>query len=99
MDFEVELAKMESEEQQKLAKVSGVRFQQRKKSQKKQYKDAKYGFGGPKRIRKQNDAISAADTSGFRQGKFKVQRKGGGVQKLQRPGKARRQQMRGNKKR
>eukprot|EP01024_Parvocaulis_polyphysoides_P074820 TRINITY_DN96518_c0_g1_i1.p1 TRINITY_DN96518_c0_g1~~TRINITY_DN96518_c0_g1_i1.p1 ORF type:complete len:306 (-),score=60.92 TRINITY_DN96518_c0_g1_i1:335-1225(-) len=99
LDFEVEMAKMESEEQQ-LQKPSGVRFQHRAKSMKKQIKDSKYGFGGPKRMGKKNDAISAADTSSFRQGRFKVSRgkafqKGKG--KAQRPGKARRQQTRGKK--
>eukprot|EP01026_Neomeris_dumetosa_P061913 TRINITY_DN5850_c1_g1_i1.p1 TRINITY_DN5850_c1_g1~~TRINITY_DN5850_c1_g1_i1.p1 ORF type:complete len:293 (-),score=62.48 TRINITY_DN5850_c1_g1_i1:174-1052(-) len=96
MDFEMELAKMEAEQQSQL-KASGVRFQKRDKSKKKQYKDAKYGFGGPKRLRKKNDAVSTADTSGFRQGKFKVRKKGGQVQ--QRPGKARRQQMNAKKRR
>lgn len=34
-------------------------------SKKRRVRDAKYGFGGQKKLKKQNDARSAADTSGF----------------------------------
>ena len=36
-------------------------------SQKRQGKDAKFGFGGRKKLAKQNDASSAADMSGYKQ--------------------------------
>eukprot|EP00239_Pterosperma_sp_CCMP1384_P001985 CAMPEP_0197852374 /NCGR_PEP_ID=MMETSP1438-20131217/20422_1 /TAXON_ID=1461541 /ORGANISM="Pterosperma sp., Strain CCMP1384" /LENGTH=266 /DNA_ID=CAMNT_0043466397 /DNA_START=126 /DNA_END=922 /DNA_ORIENTATION=- len=39
---------------------------------KRMIKDEKYGYGGPKRKQKQNDAMSAADMQGYRQGKFQV---------------------------
>lgn len=69
------------------------------------------GFGGRKSLKKQNDAYSAADMDGYRPGKFKesfgarkggVQKKaGGGGAKggkgAQRPGKQRRQAMKGGK--
>lgn len=61
-----------------------------------QARDSKYGFGGPKRLSKQNDARSAADMSAFKPMKAK-----GGVQKggkkgaAKRPGKSRRQSQRG----
>eukprot|EP00955_Chlamydomonas_euryale_P107189 365747-Chlamydomonas_euryale.AAC.66 len=73
-------------------------------NKKRQGKDAKFGFGGKKRIAKQNDASSAADMSGYKGAKGGKGGKGGpfkhkgGVKKAgaakQRPGKARRQQMR-----
>jgi rRNA-processing protein EBP2 len=53
------------------------------KSTKRQKRDAKYGFGGPKRRQKMNDAYSAAGTDG-------PKRTSGGAKKQQRPGKARR---------
>ena len=37
---------------------------------KREAKNEKYGFGGRKRLGKQNDASSAADMDGFRQGRF-----------------------------
>lgn len=69
------------------------------KSKKRQYKDAKFGFGGPKRRLKQNDANSAADVSGYKSSGFDkkgLKTRNGGVQKKQssRPGKAKRQQNR-----
>ena len=51
---------------------------------KRQRKDAKFGFGGKKRFAKSSDAISSGDLSGFSTKKMK-----GGAKK-QRPGKARR---------
>jgi rRNA-processing protein EBP2 len=59
----------------------GDRFSAGSKSNKRQKRDAKYGFGGPKRRQKMNDAYSSAATDGPR-------RVNGGVKK--RPGKARR---------
>lgn len=50
----------------------GERFtatEQRNKSKKRMVKNAKYGFGGPKRLQKQNDAFSSADMGGFRPGR------------------------------
>ena len=55
------------------------------KSNKRQKRDAKYGFGGPKRRQKMNDAYSAAATEGP---KRTGGPKAGGVKK--RPGKSRR---------
>jgi rRNA-processing protein EBP2 len=79
------------------------------KGKKRLARDAKYGFGGRKRLGKQNDARSAADMGDYKPGKFSDQfssRRGGGVKKGggrfaggggggARPGKARRQQQRG----
>ena len=42
----------------------------KEKGGKRAFKDAKYGRGGRKRGSRQNDAASAADTTGFRPGKF-----------------------------
>lgn len=61
---------------------AGVRIQQgNTPSKKQQMKDAKFGFGGRKRLQKQNDAFSAADMSGYKPGRFDDgfgSRKGGG---------------------
>lgn len=62
----------------------GERFSARAKSTKRQKRDAKYGFGGPKRRQKQNDAYSSAAGDGP-----KRQNSAG----KQRPGKSRRNQM------
>ncbi len=43
-------------------------------NKKRQTKDAKFGFGGRKALKKQNDAFSAADMDGYKPGKFKVGR-------------------------
>lgn len=62
----------------------GERFTPRDKSKKRQQRDTKFGFGGPKRLRKQNDAASAADVGGYRPSRFddgvarKVAKKFGG---------------------
>ncbi|KAL4419941.1 hypothetical protein ABPG75_007039 [Micractinium tetrahymenae] len=62
----------------------GEHFTPRDKSKKRQQRDSKFGFGGPKRLRKQNDAGSAADVDGYRPGRFddgvarKVAKKFGG---------------------
>mmetsp|Transcript_18604 Transcript_18604/g.59228 ORF Transcript_18604/g.59228 Transcript_18604/m.59228 type:complete len:329 (-) Transcript_18604:246-1232(-) len=52
-------------------------------SKKRRVKDSKYGFGGPKKLKKQNDAKSSADTSGFSASRNRamppgVGRRGGG---------------------
>ena len=39
-------------------------------SKKREAKNAKFGFGGPKRLQKQNDAVSAADMEGYKPGRF-----------------------------
>ena len=39
-------------------------------SKQREYKDAKFGFGGPKRRLKQNDAASAADMESYQPGRF-----------------------------
>ena len=54
-------------------------------SKKRESKNSKYGFGGRKRLGKQNDASSAANMESYKSGK----RKG----KPQRPGKSKRQAM------
>lgn len=61
----------------------GERFSAKAKSSKRKHKDAKYGFGGPKRKLKQNDAYSSAGGDGPKRSKPK-----------QRPGKSRRAAMR-----
>ncbi len=43
---------------------------ERSVGKKREAKNDKYGFGGRKRLGKQNDASSAADMDGFRQGRF-----------------------------
>ncbi|EIE20095.1 eukaryotic rRNA processing [Coccomyxa subellipsoidea C-169] len=88
-------------------RIRPVHAGERKVSKKREAKDTKFGFGGRKRLGKQNDASSAADMGGFRQGNFDdgVGRgrgggrgdggvRQGGVKKNaggNRPGKARRQ--------
>lgn len=50
---------------------AGVRIQQgNTPNKKRQMKNAKFGFGGRKRLQKQNDAFSAADMSGYKPGRF-----------------------------
>jgi hypothetical protein len=39
-------------------------------SKKRSAKNERYGFGGRKRLGKQNDVASAADTEGYRPGRF-----------------------------
>lgn len=62
----------------------GERFSARAKSTKRQKRDAKYGFGGPKRRQKQNDAYSSAAGDGPKRQNSASK---------QRPGKSRRNQM------
>jgi rRNA-processing protein EBP2 len=97
------------QQQQKGRTGERIRAGERMASKKRQLKDAKFGFGGRKRLRKQNDAFSSASTDGYKPGRFDdgIGRKGGkgkpggvkgGVNKKKggkqnRPGKARRQQM------
>jgi len=88
LDMDVELQRIQKGRQPK-AKL-GERFRGQGKSEKRAKRDTKFGFGGPKRLKKQNDAYSAAG------GEFKQGSSGGknrdGV-KAQRPGKSRRQAM------
>ena len=81
---------------------AGLRFNATsgaQKSKKRQARDQKFGFGGvKKKLAKQNDAKSADDVSGFRQGKFAFRhgaKKKGGSGGGNRPGKARRAAARG----
>ena len=69
-------------------------FSGARKSKQRQARDKKFGYGGRKKIQKQNDRESAADMSSYRQGTFglKGKKKGG---KKQRPGKAKRKAARG----
>lgn len=48
----------------------GDRFTSSAKSTKRNARDSKFGFGGPKRIRKQNDATSVADVEGYKPSRF-----------------------------
>jgi rRNA-processing protein EBP2 len=58
---------------------------------KRQKRDAKFGFGGKKRFSKSGDAVSSGDLRGFSSKKMKVGGAGGGGKaKQQRPGKGRR---------
>lgn len=50
---------------------------EKKVSRKREAKDSKFGFGGRKRLGKQNDASSAANMDGFRQGNFDDGMRGG----------------------
>ncbi len=47
-----------------------ARAGEHKVGKKREAKNERYGFGGRKRLGKQNDATSAADTDGYRQGRF-----------------------------
>jgi rRNA-processing protein EBP2 len=112
VDVDAELEKMERGQRQQNKSKMGERFKPRDMQSKRRLsRDAKFGFGGPKRASKQNDAFSAADVDGYRPAKFddgvarKVQGKfgaKGGVAKKtggkpQRPGKSKRQGGRGKK--
>lgn len=68
LDFDAE---MKQQQQRQKAQRAGVRIQQgNTPTKKRQMKDAKFGFGGRKRLQKQNDAFSAADMSGYKPGRF-----------------------------
>ena len=72
------------QQQQQQRRQPGERFTPRDKSKHRAKRDAKFGFGGPKRRGKQNDAASAAAVDGYKPGRFddgvgrKVARKAGG---------------------
>jgi rRNA-processing protein EBP2 len=126
LDFDAEMSgarrQQQQQQQQQKGQRAGVRIQAgATPNKKRQMKNAKFGFGGRKRLQKQNDAFSAADMSGYKPGRFDDgfagkkkgggggggARKGGlgakgGVKKGgkgsgNRPGKARRQQMKQRK--
>ncbi|GAB4815830.1 hypothetical protein N2152v2_002876 [Parachlorella kessleri] len=69
LDVDKELERMEGRGRKRDA-PSGNRFEAREQSKKRQQRDSKFGFGGPKRLRKQNDASSAADVDGYRPSRF-----------------------------
>ena len=92
----------------------GERFSARDKATKRVARDSKYGFGGPKRVQKQNDAYSAAAVDGSFNGNTQSSRRGDGARgrsgargrgggraglgddgKARRPGKERRQALKG----
>ncbi|KAK9803694.1 hypothetical protein WJX73_001841 [Symbiochloris irregularis] len=82
-DFDVDAALAEDnafDRQSKPAMRPGdrIRPDDRKVSKKRKAKDEKFGFGGPKRRGKQNDADSAANMDGFRQGRFSETPRGRG---------------------
>jgi len=99
LDMDAELAKLDGP---KPFDQLGTRFDpsRQTKTVKRAKRDAKYGFGGPKRLKKQNDAYSSAG------GDYKRSAQGGGSRgggdgkfkkpkgKPQRPGKTRRAAMR-----
>ena len=103
VDMDKELARLDGgggggagRQQQKKKGVLGERFSAHQKSSKRANRDSKYGFGGPKRLQKQNDAYSAAGGDYRPPSKTKgggVGGKGGGKGKQQRPGKSRRASM------
>eukprot|EP00887_Chlorella_sp_A99_P000133 scaffold16.g133.t1 len=76
LDMDRELAELEAAEAGGGGARGGKRQQQQsrftpQKSKKQEQKDAKFGFGGPKRFKKRNDAFSAADVdSSYRPGRF-----------------------------
>lgn len=89
LDFDAEMNKQGSggggrggqQQQQQRGKQAGQRFNpnDRTPGKKRQLKNAKFGFGGKKKLQKQNDAFSAADMSGFKGGRFDDgPRRGGG---------------------
>ena len=66
-------------------------------SKKQHLKNKKFGSGGQKKLRKQNDGFSAADMSDFKAGKrpgFVNKNGGKGGAAARRPGKRRREQAR-----
>jgi len=71
----------QQQQQQRKGQKPGQRFNpnDRTVGKKRQLKNAKFGFGGKKRLQKQNDAFSAADMSGYKPGRFDdgVGKKGG----------------------
>lgn len=69
LDVDKELEKLE-QRGKKRGTPTGSRFDSRQQSKKRQQRDAKFGFGGPKRLKKQNDASSAADMDGYKPSKF-----------------------------
>ncbi|BDA45324.1 probable rRNA-processing protein EBP2 [Coccomyxa sp. Obi] len=72
LDLDKELAGRGGPGGQKALMAPGQRIRpgEKKVSRKREAKDAKFGFGGRKRLGKQNDASSAANMDGFRQGNF-----------------------------
>lgn len=58
------------QQQQQQRRQPGERFTPRDKSKHRAKRDAKFGFGGPKRRGKQNDAASAAAVDGYKPGRF-----------------------------
>jgi rRNA-processing protein EBP2 len=101
LDMDAELAKMDGRGGGKNAfgknsrkSALGDRFTPSQKAGKRANRDSKYGFGGPKRVRKQNDAYSAAGgdyKSSSKSTPGSGNKKGRGKQ--QRPGKSRRAAM------
>ncbi|RLV94527.1 rRNA-processing protein EBP2 [Spathaspora sp. JA1] len=75
-DFQIALEEATSE------RSSGGDNKRRKPNSKRLAKDSKYGFGGKKRLSRENDAASSADISGFNAKKMKG--------KSSRPGKSKR---------
>ena len=109
LDYDEAIEKLGQPRQQQQKGRAGERIRagEPMSSKKRQMKDAKFGFGGRKRLQKQNDAFSSANMEGYKPGRFDDGggRKGGkgklGVKggvgkktggKQNRPGKARRQQ-------
>ncbi|GLC34406.1 hypothetical protein PLESTB_000731900 [Pleodorina starrii] len=85
LDMDEQLAELEQKRPLNLKQL-GQRGPKNTKApnKKRQMKDAKFGFGGRKALKKQNDAYSAANMDDYKPGRFKEHfgpRKGGGVQK------------------
>lgn len=88
LDFDAEMSKggragqQQQQQRGKGGQKPGQRFNpaDRTPGKKRQLKNAKFGFGGKKRLQKQNDSFSAADMSGYKPGRFDGDggRKGGG---------------------
>ncbi|GAX82022.1 hypothetical protein CEUSTIGMA_g9450.t1 [Chlamydomonas eustigma] len=109
LDYDAEIKNLDKGRQMGSAKVHDRNRPGGKNSpqvnKKRQAKNAKFGFGGSKRIAKQNDAYSSASMDGYKApGKFSSGKQGkgkgvglkakGGVKKA-RPGKAKRQNIKG----
>lgn len=76
LDFDAEMNKQAGrsggqQQQPRNGMRPGQRFNpnDRTPNKKRQLKNAKFGFGGKKRLQKQNDAFSAADMSGYKPGR------------------------------
>ncbi|CAK0780053.1 hypothetical protein CVIRNUC_004924 [Coccomyxa viridis] len=70
LDMDAELARPGTGRKPAMAPGQRIRPGERSVGKKREAKNEKYGFGGRKRLQKQNDASSAADMDTFKQGRY-----------------------------